>query len=622
MLQKTHFLTILIVFSTLTLFSQPYKWGETFGEDLKMTSYPEDTSAKAVVLQDIGNITFDSTRRDGKLLDLDVVVINPDGTKTPVKSANIYTEKLSKYYSAKKVFIPNLQKGSIIEYRFELVTNNFLRLTEWNFQEDLPVRWSEINAHIPEFYNYLTLSNITFPIVINETNRKNGNFYYRGEYYSTVHFRKALKNIPALKNEPFVTTIDDYRNKLEFQLKEYTYPGQVTIPVYESWPKLAKELSKDTDFGDQYLKTSKSKVLVEAAANLLKNTDLPEEERLAKLLEFVTTNIKWNKETWLYKDKGINDAFTDHQGNMADINLGLVALCKAAGFEAHPMLISTREHGHMTPEYPIVNQFDAVLTYVELKDKTFRILDGTSPFHGVNMAAPEHYNRGGWVMREKDPIWIEVTAPERVSIVTGALDLDETGNLKGKMRLSVNGHEALEFRNKIANDPEGKYMKNEFSGKFEDFKIDSLSFDNVKDFTKPLNIRFNISIPNAAQVANDFIYCPAITTFFIKENPFKAISRFCPVNYESTLKAQYIVTINAPKSYKVEEMPAALSLLLPNDAGKMTFACGPTPSGETQVVMRLNIKQIDYTSDEYFSLQEFYGKVVEKTQDQIVFKKL
>jgi Domain of Unknown Function with PDB structure (DUF3857) len=655
MFQKTYYFIFIFIFFTLSLFSQPAKWGENFADDLKMTVYPEDTSAKAVVLQDVGSINFEDSQSkvgiifrrhrrikvfdksafdEGNLfvrynsyenenaLKLEVVLINPDGTKTKIKTDNIYTLKVNKYFTDKKIFIPNLQAGCIIEYRSELDIDNLSFLNGWSFQEDMPVRWSEINTYIPEFYNYVTLSNITFPVEVNETTQEKSTTRIFNEFFRCSHLRKAIKNVPALKNEPYVTTINDYRNKIQFQLKEISYPGQTVVPILEDWPKLAKLLNKHEEFGDCYNKSGKNKKLIEAAASILNNTTLTELDRLSQLLEFVTNNIKWNDDTDFFIDKGINDALKERSGNMSDINLGLVALCKEAGFEAYPMLFSSREHGYMTTEYPMVNQFNGVLAYVILKDKSVKILDGTSPYHGINMVAAQHYNGGGWVVREKEPMWVEINAPERVSIVTGGLELDEKGNLKGKMRFNLNGHEALEFRKKIADDKEGKFLKSEFLGKTNDYTIDSLVFENLKDYSKPLSVKFNISILNAGQVSNNLIYCPAMTTFFVKENPFKAISRFCPINFESTLKAQYIVTIKAPPAYKVEEMPTSLNLQLPNDAGKMVFSCSPNPSGETQVVMRLNIKQIDYSVEEYPNLQEFYGKIVEKTQDQIVFKKI
>jgi hypothetical protein len=648
---------IALLFLTFNLFSQVEKWGANPPEtDLKMTSYPEDTSAKAVILQDIGYIEFDyhpstgisvlfkqhrrikvfdqSAFKEGNilipyntsgskdLLNLDVVIFSPSGEKTVVKTANIYTEKLNKYWSAKKIFIPNLQKGSIIEYRFELKTNSFFRLTPWSFQDDLPVRWSELNAEIPEFYSYVTLSNIQKAFEINESISKREKFNYGGESYNVLYIRKALKNMPSIKSEPYLTTVDDYKSHIQFQLKSYTYPGSPTVNLYENWEKLAKELNKHEAFGDQFLKSSKYKALLEEAKPIISNVSLSEDEKLVQLLEYVSKNVKWDNETWAFTDNGINNAFKKHQGNMADINLGLLALCKEAGFDAYPLLISTRDHGYMTPEYPIVDQFNGVLVYIEQKDKTFKILDATNPYLGVNLSNIENYNRGGWIVREKSPDWIEFNAPEKLQVFTANLQLEENGNISGQVKISLNGHAALEMREKLGNGKDLESLKSDFSGRFEEFSIDSLDFENKMDFTKPLVIKYKISLTNAAKVANDFLYCPAMIMSFFQENPFKALTRTCPINFESPLKIQYVVTLKSPKGYKTEEMPSPTNMLLPDNGGKLTFSCGPTPAGDTQIVMRMNVKQLDFSIEEYAGLQQFFSKIIEKSEDQIVFKKL
>jgi Domain of Unknown Function with PDB structure (DUF3857) len=653
--QKTISLFISFFFLTFNLFSQAENWGVVSAADLKMTVYPEDTSAKAVILQDVGDINFENdegniiikfnrrrrikvfdqsafkegnllieyrTNDDTRFLDLEVLVFSPDGEKTVVKTSNIYNEKLSKYWSAKKIFIPNLQKGCIIEYRYELKTNSFIRLTPWEFQDDLPIRWSEIKAQIPQFYNYITLSNISLPLAINESITKDQKFSLAGQNYSVVYFRKALKNIPALKREAYITTLDDYRNQIQFQLKEYVYPGQSVRKFFDTWETLSKEFYDDKQFGDQFTKSSKYKLLFEAANPILIDASLSEDEKLKKLQQFVSSNIKWNNISRIWTENGINEAFKDHQGNMAEINLGLLALCKEAGFKAYPLLTSTRAHGYVIPEYPLIDQFNCVLVCVEGKDKTYKILDATNPFYGINQTDDQNYNRKAWIAREKNPEWIDIKAPEKIVTYFGNLALDGEGNLKGTVRISFNGNLASEFREKIANEKGLSYLKQEFLIKNEEMSFDSLVIENQNDFSKPLNFKFNIAIPNAAQVANDYLYCPAVLMNFVEENPFKALTRYCPINFESTWKSQYVFSFKTPEGYKVEDMPTAINLSLQNDGGKISFSAGKTVNDETQVVLRVNLKQIDFTTEEYPNLQQFFSKIVEKNEDQIVFKKM
>lgn len=180
---KNTFILWMLICAPTLLFSQERaeKWGNIPESDLKMTVYPLDSSAGVVVLQDVGKMSVKSTGgvtlyrsrrikvldvsafdqgnlmityRDRKtadeLRDLDVQVTTPDGVKQKVKSDNVFTEKLQRGWAAKKIFIPNLQKGSVIEYRYQMRSEYMLTLYDWYFQEDIPVRWSELEVTIPE----------------------------------------------------------------------------------------------------------------------------------------------------------------------------------------------------------------------------------------------------------------------------------------------------------------------------------------------------------------------------------------------------------------------------------------------------------------------------------------
>ncbi|NJO02603.1 MAG: hypothetical protein HC880_13790, partial [Bacteroidia bacterium] len=62
-------------------------------------------------------------------------------------------------------------------------------------------------------------------------------------------YRWVLTDIPAFKNQPFITTPEDYLIKMEFQLRKINYPNGSTRDFMNTWEKLIKDLLT-TDFGD------------------------------------------------------------------------------------------------------------------------------------------------------------------------------------------------------------------------------------------------------------------------------------------------------------------------------------------------------------------------------------
>tara|TARA_R110002020_G_scaffold293535_6_gene509255 strand:- start:5705 stop:6046 length:342 start_codon:yes stop_codon:yes gene_type:complete len=67
--------------------------------------------------------------------------------------------------------------------------------------------------------------------------------------------------------------------------------------------------------------------------------------RLKKAFEFVKHRITWNGKRSYWAKKDLEESYTSRTGNVAGVNLNLIAFLNACGFDAHPVLLSTRQHG-------------------------------------------------------------------------------------------------------------------------------------------------------------------------------------------------------------------------------------------------------------------------------------
>lgn len=655
MKKKPCLLALFFILLANLVFSQannPPKWGDIPESDLKMTVYADDTSANAVVLSDYGHIFFKynsdrgfiayffhhrrlkvfdkSAFQEGNLLipfysadytekmkDLDVVVIAPDGTKTKVKTDNIFTEKITKRISAKKVFIPNLQKGSVVEYRYLIETDDWLTLRPWYFQEDNPVRRSEIELNIPEYFEYIHLNNITKPFALNELTEKTE---FSGGSSRTITRRMVMEDMPAMKEEPFVTTLDDYRSNVRFQLKRINYPNR-SRDILSTWHKLAEDLETLEGFGEQYLKRGRyDKIWKAFQRQITPGMDTKDLAELART--FVSNNIKWNGNYRVFVNNGsLNDAFERKTGSSAEINLALLALLREAGLYAWPMLVSTRSNGFCYQEYPFVEQFNTVVVWLQ-DDTGGLLLDATNPFYPLNFVNDEVYNFAGWVARKGTPAWQPLSPPEYSMTEMAKMTLREDGTLDGQVTIKAGGHSAVYFREKIAADAQGAFLKERYDDKFPETTIDSTQVEGLEAVQQPVVLKFRATYPNAGQVVNDFIYLSPIADFYIDENPFKALTRLYPVNFPYPIKVQYVALVKIPPGYKLEDAPPPTNLKFPNDGGSVMHSVSTPEEGVIQVNMRLTIKQLDFMPDEYEGLRQFFDRIAQKLDEQIVLKKI
>ncbi len=643
-------LSLIIPFAlvlNITLFAQKRfdEWGEVSPEDKAMTVYPADTSAAAVILHDIGSTqidddgqrwfvnhrhvrrikifklaSFDQSQlniyiragRDGEILDkIKVQHILPDGTIQRVKSDNLRLEKVSKYYKQMKIFVPQLQDGSIIEYQYELESEYLFALYDWYFHQQLPVRWSEITTHIrKEFeYQFLARSERPFDDQTKKTLVDN-----------SATLRLGLANLPAMKDEPYMTTLDDYRAHVGFQLSR-TYPvGAEPRNIMVSWEKTARDILDRDDFGKQFEKKSNFSSLWEAFEPQL----VPGESPMMvaeKVVSFVKSSIGWNGYHNVLTDKDLNDAYAKKTGSSADINLAVVALLQKAGLDAIPVLVSTRDNGTPYENYPFIRQFNSVLAMLNHGDQ-HTLLDATHPFMPLGQLRSEYYNNRGWpVVAKKESPWIDIVAPETNIVWQGSLKLDDQGQITGKFDITSTSRTATNWRNKISLDGADDFLKKNFAEGYPDAAFDSIAVENQNDLNKPLKVKFGCKIPNTSNVVNDFIYLKPILDFAVKENPFKSLTREFPVNFNYPFKAQYVIDLTLPDGYNVEEMPASARIVMPDQAGSIVFSCNKMSESSLVIILKMTISKCDFPLAEYEVLRKFFDMVNEKANTQIVLKK-
>ncbi|MFK7933028.1 MAG: DUF3857 domain-containing protein [Saprospiraceae bacterium] len=314
---------LVLFFVTTSLFSQEVSWGVIDPADLKMTTYAPDTSAAAVVLMDRGTIRLDFSDSDPqailryhkrikilkktgleegditipynenyqRLRQFRVQTIAPNGQSKAVVKQDIFNEELENGWKLRKTSAPNLAVGSIVEIQYTLYSQTVTTLFDWYFQTDIPVRRSELEIYIPDWLNYIFLienqkllkenkADVFFEDMVNY---KQVNVNYR--YF-------AADTLPAIKEEAYVTNIDDHKLSVQFQLFEYAPPSGGYFKYLDDWQTTAKELLEDADLGRQFIKKNYAKNLRNRAIELTRSVN-DANEKLDIIYRFLQQKIEW-----------------------------------------------------------------------------------------------------------------------------------------------------------------------------------------------------------------------------------------------------------------------------------------------------------------------------------------
>ncbi|UYZ57486.1 DUF3857 domain-containing protein [Hymenobacter latericus] len=655
--------------------ADPIKFGKIEAKEFDAAAFKADSAANAVILCDFGRTRFNvgpkgnfqyvferTTRikilKKGGYEWADVQVplyhkasdeekvsglhgytynmgANGQIEKVKLETSSAFTEKASENITLRKFTMPAVREGSVIEYTYTLTSDFLFNFQDWQFQHSIPVRWSEYRAAIPEYFDYKQLWQGYEPLAVQERNEGNGQYTIRWSSEITpgldggrtsggsvtvtprvTHHRWAMQNVPALHEEPYMTTTRDYVSRLDFELSGVKWPDEPYRDMSSSWPKMQQELLESENFGMQLRKGGFLKAEIDAIVQKHANPL----ERAAAVHDLVRRNVKASG-TGLYATGSIRKTWEQHRGTAADANLLLITLLRDAGLKANPLILSTREHGYVNTTFPLLSRFNYVVAHVQLPDSQQVLADATEELAPFGMLPAACLNgQGRLITSVKEGTWVPLQSKHRfVHFRSAQLTLDERGSLTGKIRDEGAGYLGLVQRNKLREHGEKKYVEGLLKN-HGGWKIDKFAFQNVDALGKPLALDLEVRAPGESEQPLGTIYLNVLQTLNQASNPFLLTERRFPVDFGTLLEETNMVTLTIPDNYTVEEMPASAAVELPDGGGRFLFSI--TPMGnKLQITSRMVLSRALYLSEEYPSLREFYARMLAKQSEKIVLKR-
>jgi len=188
--------SILLVFilSQFSFFAQDYKFGKVSKAELEERFYPLDSTADAAYLYKYRRTYFEYMQDEGgfKVITdyhMRIKIYSKDGfekatqyfeyykpdsgnkerisslkantfylengkvKKKKISKDAIFDEKRSKYRSVKKITMPNVIEGCILEIKYSLISP-YGSIDDLRFQYDIPVKKLDYKIEVPEYYTF------------------------------------------------------------------------------------------------------------------------------------------------------------------------------------------------------------------------------------------------------------------------------------------------------------------------------------------------------------------------------------------------------------------------------------------------------------------------------------
>jgi hypothetical protein len=337
--------------------------------------------------------------------------------------------------------------------------------------------------------------------------------------------------------------------------------------------------------------------------------------------DYVRQNMKWNEYDNIWALDGVKSAWKDKKGTSGEINLILVNLLKDAGLKAHPVLISSREHGRVNTFNPTTRQFNKVMAYVDI-DKHAYVLDATEKFTPSRLIPLDALASEGLVIEKPETfewgwrtLWDEREVYKNTVFLIA--EVDSNGVMKGNATVTSADHARVERAKKLV---EGKepFMKAFYTSPNPDLKIDSVNFENEKADSMPL-IQ-NVAFTEPLNASGDYKYFTVNLFSGLEKNPFVADNRFSDIFFGYNQQISIVGNITLPDNYTFEELPKNLKMMMP-DTGIVFTRLSGLNENTLSLRIEVNFKKPIYTVDEYDSFKEFYKKMFNLLNEQFVIRR-
>ena len=336
------------------------------------------------------------------------------------------------------------------------------------------------------------------------------------------------------------------------------------------------------------------------------------------IFNYMRDNFTCTDHDALYLPENLKKSFASKKGNVAEINLLLVAMLKKAQIKADPVLLSTTENGKAYEMYPLIKKFNYVVAKVTINDKVY-MLDASQKKLGFNYLPQYCYNGYGRLINET-PTLVNLFADSLKESKMNSIFIsnsEDGKNLMGSFSSNLGYYESYNLRDDIKENEIDNYFKEIKNGFNYDVVLTNKRLDSLKNFDEKMKVGYDFSF----KLNEDIIYLDPLFGEAYKTNPFTAATRNYPVEMPYKTEEIIIVNMEIPTGYKVDEMPKSVRMNYNENEGSFEYIMNKDASNiYLKCVLKFN-KAI-FSSEDYEYLREFYGQIVKKQSEQIVFKKI
>jgi hypothetical protein len=382
-----------------------------------------------------------------------------------------------------------------------------------------------------------------------------------------------------------------------------------------NWPAVVKARNESDYFGLNLYKANNwldddIKSIVGSSTDTL--------EKVKKIYAYVRDNFTCTQHSGtILQDDGLRGIMKRKNGSVAELNLLLTAMINHEKVEAFPVLLSTRSHGLAHEFYPLMDRYNYTVCVALLGDKEY-YLDASEPRLGFSKLPLRCYNGPARVITgEGIPVVLSPDELKERKVTTLNMIVNDNGKWEGSLNSTLGYYESLSARDDIKEKGKDAFFKTIQQSLPTECAMQEKALEKLDEKDENLTVKVDFSMDNNGE---DLLYFNPMMGEGLKENPFKSAERSYPVEMPFAQEEVYVATIEIPKGYKVDELPKSAKVMLNENDGSFEYIVAQQ-DGKVMLRSKLVIKKANFEAEDYQTLRDFYGYLVKKHSEQIVFKK-
>jgi len=285
------------------------------------------------------------------------------------------------------------------------------------------------------------------------------------------------------------------------------------------------------------------------------------------------------------------------------------------------MLVSTREHGKVNPAYSFIRQFNRAVVYIPVDDANKYILDASNKYNLFDEIPANLLNSSGLYIDADhnlaDVVFLDKTTPVKQVIYINA-EIKPDGKLSGTAQISSFSYNRINSISRYKTDGEKKYI-DYLRDDDNNLKISSIKFDNMEADSLPLvqNIDFDLDLSGSD---DNYIYVNPNLFTSLHNNIFLSANRFSDIDFGYRPNITVTGMYKMPAGYTLDAAPKSISMIMPDTSIVFRRIVG-MQDGQLMVRYSIDYRKSIYFKEDYATFHEFFKKMYEMLNEQIVLKK-